>query len=162
MNTSPPTTGLLEHSPLPIRLRAAYLTFHRLGGQLARPLGATADQYVVLALLLSRDEPYAQNEIVAELFSDPNTVAAMITSLEARGWIERSIDPEDGRRRLVSATDAGREIHDRLHQQMLPLRRIVDEAVPPEQRQEFLTHLDRLIAVLTDIESGRKEIQEAA
>jgi len=117
---------------------------------------------VVLALLLSRDEPYAQNEIVAELFSDPNTVAAMITSLEARGWIERSIDPEDGRRRLVSATDAGREIHDRLHQQMLPLRRIVDEAVPPEQRQEFLTHLDRLIAVLTDIESGRKEIQEAA
>ncbi|RFC70165.1 MarR family transcriptional regulator [Streptomyces sp. AcE210] len=39
----------------------------------------------------------------------PQSMAATLTALDQHGLIERRPDPEDGRRQLVTLTDAGRE-----------------------------------------------------
>ena len=39
----------------------------------------------------------------------PQSMAAIVAALEQRGLIERTPDPEDGRRQLISLTDAGRQ-----------------------------------------------------
>jgi DNA-binding MarR family transcriptional regulator len=39
----------------------------------------------------------------------PQSMAAILTALDQRGLIERTPDPEDGRRQVVSLTKAGRE-----------------------------------------------------
>ncbi|HET6824757.1 MAG TPA: MarR family transcriptional regulator [Amnibacterium sp.] len=39
----------------------------------------------------------------------PQSVATTIAALEAKGLIARSPDPEDGRRSIITLTDAGRE-----------------------------------------------------
>jgi DNA-binding MarR family transcriptional regulator len=39
----------------------------------------------------------------------PQSMAAIVAALEQRGLIERTPDPEDGRRQLISLTEAGRQ-----------------------------------------------------
>ena len=39
----------------------------------------------------------------------PQSMAAIVAALGRRGLIERSPDPEDGRRQVISLTEAGRE-----------------------------------------------------
>jgi DNA-binding MarR family transcriptional regulator len=39
----------------------------------------------------------------------PQSMATIVAALDQRGLIERTADPEDGRRQVVSLTDAGRE-----------------------------------------------------
>src|SRR5215472_12521461 len=39
----------------------------------------------------------------------PQSMATIVAALEQRGLIERTPDPEDGRRQVVSLTEAGRE-----------------------------------------------------
>ena len=39
----------------------------------------------------------------------PQSMATIVAALDQRGLIERRPDPEDGRRQVVSLTDAGRE-----------------------------------------------------
>jgi DNA-binding MarR family transcriptional regulator len=40
----------------------------------------------------------------------PQSLGATVALLESRGLVERRPDPDDGRRALISATEAGREI----------------------------------------------------
>ena len=39
----------------------------------------------------------------------PQSMATIVAALEQRGLIERTPDPEDGRRQLISLTEAGRQ-----------------------------------------------------
>lgn len=39
----------------------------------------------------------------------PQSMAAIVAALEQRGLIERTPDPEDGRRQLISLTETGRQ-----------------------------------------------------
>lgn len=39
----------------------------------------------------------------------PQSLATIVAALEQRGLVERTPDPEDGRRQLVSLTEAGRQ-----------------------------------------------------
>jgi DNA-binding MarR family transcriptional regulator len=40
----------------------------------------------------------------------PQSMGATLATLEARGLVERQPDPQDGRRAVISVTDAGRQV----------------------------------------------------
>jgi DNA-binding MarR family transcriptional regulator len=78
----------------------------------------------------------------------PQSMAATLTALDQHGLIERRPDPEDGRRQLITLTDAGRE-RDQGNRQARQewLVRALEDGYTEAQRQtviEAMALLDRL------------------
>lgn len=92
-------------------LRAAYLRMHRQTNAYLARCGITADQFVLLALLMGEDG-ITQRELVRRASSDANTVRAMLVLLENRGLVGRGPHPKDRRARVVTLTQGGREAFD--------------------------------------------------
>jgi DNA-binding MarR family transcriptional regulator len=89
-----------------MRLRGAYLTFHRFANAQFELSGITADQFVVMTILV--EEPgLSQREIVDRAHSDANTIGAILRRLEGKRIITRESHPRDGRVWCVFLTDLG-------------------------------------------------------
>src|SRR5215468_6932022 len=91
-----------------MRLRGAYLTFHRMANAFFEKLGVTADQFVVLTLLAEADG-VTQRDLVEQAFSDANTIGEMLTRLEKKRLVRRERHPKDGRARCIFLTPGGRK-----------------------------------------------------
>jgi len=101
-------------------LRKAYLSFHRRANARMLKHGITADQFVLLSVLV-RDEGITQIMIVERTASDPNTVAAILGLLERRGLVRREAHAQDRRARCVFLTAEGRRIQRRAAKEAEPL-----------------------------------------
>ena len=64
--------------------------------QRARTRGMTRAQWVILARL-ERQPGITQNEMAAIVEVEPITIARLVDRLEARGLVERRVDPKDRR-----------------------------------------------------------------
>jgi DNA-binding MarR family transcriptional regulator len=91
--------------------REVRVVFSRLRRRLREIGGAhdlTPSQTAVLSRLLKDGAATASGLAAAEGVR-PQSMAATLAALEERGLIRRDPDPEDGRRQLVTPSDAGRE-----------------------------------------------------
>lgn len=111
----------IEHS-ISMSLREAYLSMHRQTDICTRKHGVTGNQFVILALLSQKDG-ITQKELCRRAFSDPNTIRKMLVLLENRNLIERTQNPEDGRKRTVLITEKGHRIFYKLWIETEPIRR---------------------------------------
>jgi len=75
----------------------------------ARTIGLTRAQWFVMAHL-SRNEGINQSALADILEIEPITLVHQLDRLEASGWIERRLDRDDRRVRLLHLTDLGRVI----------------------------------------------------
>src|SRR5262245_66373388 len=98
-----------------MRLRGAYLTFHRMANAHFGQFGVTADQFVVLTLLAEEDG-VTQRDVVGQAFSDANTIGEMLRRLEKKQFVRRKPHPKDGRARCVVLTPRGRKMQKRLRE----------------------------------------------
>lgn len=71
--------------------------------------GVTTTQYGILTVL-SHCEPIDQISIAKLLKLDRSTTGLVVKNLEGRSLIERVVDPEDRRRRVLRLTERGREL----------------------------------------------------
>jgi DNA-binding MarR family transcriptional regulator len=124
-------------------IRRAYLSMQRCGDTVLSPRRTTTDQFALL-WIVSRRQGIRQNELAAELFTDPNTVTAMLVRLEKRGVIRREVCQDDGRARQVSLTPAGRRLLAHLSEDWEPMRRKLHEAFAGESGQQALRILDNV------------------
>lgn len=129
---------------LGMRLRGAYLTFHRRANAWFAGSGMTADQYVVLTLLAEARGGLTQREVVDRAFSDPNTIAAVLGRLERKGLVLRRTDPDDGRARRAVPTPQGRRVQQRLHAGSAPLRALLDVPFGRRDRSRLSELLSRI------------------
>jgi DNA-binding MarR family transcriptional regulator len=67
-----------------------------------------------LAVIEGADGPITPSEISARVLVPSATMTATLDTLERRGWIERRTNPEDRRSILVSVTEEGRAVCDRM------------------------------------------------
>ena len=65
--------------------------------------------HVLLYLAHQGDLAVNQRELEKELHLKPSTVNGIVSRLEEKGYLSRRASPLDGRCRLVSLTEAGRE-----------------------------------------------------
>lgn len=122
-------------APRPERLsrKPSYLTtqlarhVHRLVGQAFESVGAKGYHYRLLASL---DEfgPSSQADLGRSVAVDRSDVVAAVNELAAAGLVERTPDPADGRRNIVSMTAAGRR---QLHRLDRALDRVQDDFLEP-------------------------------
>ena len=131
---------------LAMRLRAAYLRMHRAANATFAERGATADQFALLSVVAEEDG-LSQRVIAARIFTDANTVAAMLALLERCGWIRRRAGAADGRVRGVRLTAAGRKLHAELVAHSEAYHRRLESLVP-ENRRVALAEALRSIAAL--------------
>lgn len=89
-------------------IRTADLLFDRIG-QLLRPLGVSSAGGLVLGQL--RDHgPMSPSELGERLIVTRATVTGVVDSLERRGYVSRSPNPNDRRGIIVGLTPAGLDI----------------------------------------------------
>ncbi len=128
---------------LAMRLRKAYLTFHRRGDARIRPFGVTADQFVVLSLLADEDG-ITQKSIVERTASDPNTITAILRLLEQQGFVERKTHGKDRRARCVFLTPKGRALQQKIADGVEPLLTELWESIDQRLVEDLLSSLDAI------------------
>jgi len=108
----------LELSSLPtlvrlVRLSALIDSFQI---DLLEPFELTPSDYGVLASLRGAGRPYAlsPSRLQARLRRSSGGMTKILNRLEAAGFIERSPDPEDGRKTRVLLTSRGLALNDRI------------------------------------------------
>ncbi len=68
-------------------------------------VGLTLPQYRLLLFLEKR--PDAANRLAANLHVRPPSLTALVDGMEARGFVDRSTDPDDRRKVRIVITEAG-------------------------------------------------------
>lgn len=91
------------------------------------------------------DGPRSQGEIADLMGIDAPAVSGIIADLVQRGYVDRTADPTDGRRKLVDITAGGREVLD-------GLRSVADVVPAPmatltaAERRELTRLIDKMRA----------------
>jgi DNA-binding MarR family transcriptional regulator len=107
----------------------------------------TPSQTSVLSRL-DKDGAASASDLAAAERVRPQSMAATLAALDEHGLIQRRADPGDGRRQLISLSDAGRELIDdsRQAREEWLSRALQDRYTEAERRTliEALALLDRL------------------
>jgi MarR family transcriptional regulator, organic hydroperoxide resistance regulator len=77
--------------------------------RMARELGVTGPQRLALRLI-GRFPGLPAGELAALLHVHPSTLSGVLSRLERGGWLQRRVDPRDGRRALFGLTERGRAL----------------------------------------------------
>ena len=97
--------------PIGRLLAAASRAVEREWDERLRAIGLQHAALIALDIAL-RNGPTGADVIARTARVQPQTMSRTLERLERDGMIERSPHPEDGRRRLVTVTDHGREMWD--------------------------------------------------
>ena len=129
-------------------------TFFALGALLSKNLMANdinlTHHQAKMLILLGRFEGIKQQELAKIVQKDKPTITKMIDNLEKSDLVERRMDPEDRRNRLIYLTEGGKSIR----KKVVPIvQKTLDEATSEISGEEF----DNLIKSLTKL---RENIQQ--
>jgi DNA-binding MarR family transcriptional regulator len=89
------------------------------------------------------DEPRSPGELATLTGSAAPTMARLLSRLEERGLVGRSIDPADRRRIEVTLSDAGRAVLNRTHVLKDSAFERAAAELPPAERAELVAGLRR-------------------
>jgi len=107
-------------------------------------LGVTSTQFGMLTVL-DACQPIDQINAARLLRLDRSTTGLVVRNLEERGLIERVLDPEDRRRRLLRITDGGREMLRTLQQRGAVSQRRALSVLNGEEARTFLALLAKFV-----------------
>lgn len=106
--------------------------------------GVTPVQYAALQSVGNQPN-LDQRTLARSIGLDTSTVAGVVDRLEARGLLARNASPEDRRVRLLSLTDAGRQLLIDIVPAMLKAQRLMLEPLPEKEQAEFMRMLRQLV-----------------
>jgi DNA-binding MarR family transcriptional regulator len=99
--------------------------------------GLTLSETSALARL-DRGGPTTPGELAKQEQISPQSMGATLAALEARGLIERRPDPADGRRVVMSITDAGLKLlRSRRNAKVQQLARALDAQFTPAELEQL-------------------------
>lgn len=135
---------------LRIRLRHAYLKFHRCAQLQLANSGVTTDQFLLLSSLAEEDG-LRQKDLVDLSGSDSSTIAAMVKILEKKEMISRVRDVNDGRAFQVYLTEKGRQKQKELIPAVAGLRSTISNAIPKKDQEVVLKALSQIDSLMSEI-----------
>ena len=135
---------------------------HALGAALEErlaPLGLNLRDYTVLIAAeraAIEGVPRTQLALARAARLDKSTMVVAVDALEEHGLVERRLDPDDRRARIVVTTDAGRELLARAEEVVLAVEDEVLADFGGEERRALRSLLTRLVIgrLSTGEESG--------
>jgi DNA-binding MarR family transcriptional regulator len=116
-----------------------------------RSTGIPISQLAVLGRIID-EGPTTAAALAAGEHVTQQAIAQSLATLKQRGLVQKQADPSDGRKSLVTATAAGRELRESLTVSREEwLTRAIDAAVKPEERA-LLREAIELIERIADVE----------
>jgi DNA-binding MarR family transcriptional regulator len=137
MNHFDPHLGLLLE-------RAGRVVGERLDRSIGRD-GITSDHWRVLRLLADGDG-HTMGELAERLQMNPPTLTKLVDRMVGKSLVQRAADPEDSRRVLVYATDAGLELLHELQGKVDQHHAALQALLGPRNAR----HLERLLTTLIE------------
>lgn len=114
-----------------------------------RALGLGAGQPKLIAYLAEHG-PCRQSELADYFSIDPAAISRMVESLEKGGFIAAEADKSNRRRKLLSATDRGREAARAWMAKRAQVEEIMLRGFSPEEREAFSACLTRALKNYVD------------
>lgn len=123
-------------------------------------------EYDVLYTLSKSREPLPMSELHRRVLLSQPALSRMVDRLIERGLVERHVDPEDGRRALLSLTGAGRSTQQRIgHRHARSVARAVTAGLSVDEVRQLETICKKLgdrSAGAGTVENGKYEKYEEA
>jgi DNA-binding MarR family transcriptional regulator len=110
--------------------------------------------------LLHAGGPMKQRDLAAALSVSPRNVSGLLEALAPSGLVDRAPHPADGRATLVSLSERGQRVAERLEADRQELARFLFDAVPEADLAGYLATMDRLLQQLQSPAFG--ELRRAA
>ncbi|MFC7403239.1 MarR family winged helix-turn-helix transcriptional regulator [Citricoccus sp. GCM10030269] len=104
--------------------------------QMLADLDLKVRQSSVLALAASGLNP-SQREMGEFLALDPSQIVALVDNLEDRGAVQRETDPRDRRSKIIVATEAGHELHQKARQILAESEDVTLATLSPRERKQL-------------------------
>jgi DNA-binding MarR family transcriptional regulator len=146
-------TGRLDRSPIHLLHRAGQCAgdvFHgEIGGS-----DLTPRQYAVL-LTVAQNEGLSQTQLVERTGVDRSTLADIVRRMLKKGLLQRRRTKEDARAYAVRLTDEGRRLLDTCEPLVKRVEQRILDALPEENRSQFLSDLSVIVESLSDVQGGR-------
>jgi len=92
---------------------SANLAFGRAYKPILEQVGLTYPQYIAMVALWEEDSQTV-SRLGEKLFLESNTLTPLLKKLEAMGYVRRQRDAADERQVVVSLTDAGRRLREKI------------------------------------------------
>ena len=127
---------------------AAANTLARARTERMLPDGMSLAQFALLAHLARKPAPDTPAKLAAAFAVTKQTMTSTLRRSEAIGLIAVTADPQDGRRKRVTLTDAGRAAHRRCLRELGPALAGAVDAVPDTLVEILIPQIERLRAAL--------------
>jgi DNA-binding MarR family transcriptional regulator len=106
-------------------------------------INLTSPQWAALAKL-TETGPCSQNQLGRLTAMDVATIKGVIDRLTARGLTETSLDPQDGRRLLVSLTRAGQQLAEKAAPNAVAITKKTLAPLDAKERETLIALLGKL------------------
>lgn len=90
---------------------------------------------LAMALRQLQEGPRSQRELASSLGYDPSNITGLADKLEARGLVERHVDPVDRRVKKLVLSAAGRQLMEVMRLRMREGSPLAANLSPPEQEE---------------------------
>jgi len=132
----------LSENQFPPLLRKSWYSLNQAFRRRIAHLDITPNQYTILRWLFqSAPNGLSQKEIVKQMSSDANTIAAIMTRLEAKNLVSRCQDPKDKRAYQVSITTTGKKVYKQAAPIADNLQNEILASITAKKQKEFLKQL---------------------
>ena len=107
----------------------------------------TPEQWVILSQL--EKKTMSQVDLAGQSFKDKHTVSRIIDLLQKKGFVDRTQDPDDGRRFLISLTELGRSETTKAKEHVYASRELGWENITEEEYNQLRSLLDKVFTSYT-------------
>jgi DNA-binding MarR family transcriptional regulator len=144
----------LDVSPLEVLSRVTRIAKHvdKFRKEAFRASDLDSWEFDVLAALRRAGKPYqlSPKGLMAETLVSSGAMTHRLTKVQARGFITRSSDPDDGRGVVVRLTPAGVKAVDTAFSHLVQAEHSLIQALSPSERADTATALRRLSLDVTN------------
>lgn len=116
---------------------ALYEFLERLRGEQEEAAALVTLTPAQATVLTSLTAPMSMRSLAQRMHCDPSNITGIVDRLEAKGLVERAVDPKDRRVTRVAPTRSGRDALARFHDELARVSSLTK--LSPQVRQSLLT-----------------------
>ena len=109
---------------------------------LLEPFGLTYTQYIAM-MVLWEHKTVTVKDLGKKLFLDSGTLTPMLKKMERNGWLCRTRSKEDERMVILSITERGEELHDKVAE--VPVKMTKCVKLENEEAMQLYTLLNKMM-----------------